>query len=52
MNEMIVSKFTVFTSSVVVIFMVIMSVIYCRLLEVMSISSRGSATGTHAFFVP
>ena len=30
-NEMDVSKFNVFTSSIVVIFMVIMSVIYCRL---------------------
>jgi hypothetical protein len=31
MNEMNVSKFNVFTSSIVVIFMVIMSGIYCRL---------------------
>jgi hypothetical protein len=31
MNEIDVSKFNVFTSSIVVIFMVIMRVIYCRL---------------------
>jgi hypothetical protein len=52
-NEMNVSKFNVFTSSIVVIFMVIMSAIYCRLFfEVMSVSSRGRGAGTHGFFVP
>jgi len=52
MNEMNVSKFSIFKNSIVIIFMVIMSVIYCRLSRGHVHLLKRKRSSTHGFFVP